>query len=69
MNKTFIVACIAATAYSTSIKSLNNYAQSAATLAPHLENLAQINNPTCASTSARNKRELEDFFTILNGPN
>lgn len=67
MNKTFIVACIAATALSSSIKSLNNLAQSAATLAPHMTNLAQLDNPTCASTSARNKAALEDFWAILGG--
>ena len=68
MNNTFILACLAATAFANSIKSLNNLAQESANLAASdLMNLAQLDNPTCASTSARNKAPLEDFFTILSG--
>ena len=68
MKNTFIVACLATTAFANSIKSLHNLAQESANL-PDTDfmNLAQLDNPTCASTSARNKAPLEDFFTILSG--
>ena len=42
MNKNFLVACIAATAFADSLKNLQQLVQKKASLAPNMINLAQV---------------------------